>query len=68
MWVDTYRPKRFTDLVGDERVHRETMTWVKEWDQCVFSKKKQKGKKRAWGDQDGEDRVTDEWGRPQEKV
>ncbi|ORY58350.1 P-loop containing nucleoside triphosphate hydrolase protein [Leucosporidium creatinivorum] len=36
LWTDRYRPKRFTDLLGDERVHRSALLWLKEWDQCVF--------------------------------
>lgn len=40
LWVDRYRPSKFTDLLGDERVHRETMSWLKEWDYCVFGKRK----------------------------
>lgn len=64
LWVDRYRPKRFTDLLGDERVHREVLAWVKQWDLCVFGKGK--GKKRA---RDGEGfNPEDELGRPQEKV
>jgi chromosome transmission fidelity protein 18 len=64
LWVDRYRPKRFTDLLGDERVHREVLAWVKQWDLCVFGKGK--GKKRA---RDGERfNSEDELGRPQEKV
>jgi chromosome transmission fidelity protein 18 len=64
LWVDRYRPKRFTDLLGDERVHREVLAWVKQWDLCVFGKGK--GKKRA---RDGEIFSSeDELGRPQEKV
>jgi chromosome transmission fidelity protein 18 len=65
LWVDRYRPKRFTDLLGDERVHREVLAWVKQWDLCVFGKGK--GKKRA---RDGEvfTNSEDELGRPQEKV
>ena len=65
LWVDRYRPKRFTDLLGDERVHREVLAWVKQWDLCVFGKGK--GKKRA---RDGERFMgsEDELGRPQEKV
>ena len=65
LWVDRYRPKRFTDLLGDERVHREVLAWVKQWDLCVFGKGK--GKKRA---RDGERLMNseDELCRPQEKV
>ncbi|KAM0749881.1 P-loop containing nucleoside triphosphate hydrolase protein [Meredithblackwellia eburnea MCA 4105] len=36
LWTDRYRPKKFTDLLGDERVHRSALLWLKEWDQCVF--------------------------------
>ena len=65
LWVDRYRPKRYTDLLGDERVHREVLAWVKQWDLCVFGKGK--GKKRA---RDGEKfaSLEDGSGRPQEKV
>ena len=65
LWVDRYRPKRFTDLLGDERVHREVLAWVKQWDLCVFGKGNGKGRAR-----DGERFMSleDELGRPQEKV
>ncbi|KAI8982831.1 P-loop containing nucleoside triphosphate hydrolase protein [Trametes punicea] len=66
LWVDRYRPKRFTELLGDDRVHREVLSWVKEWDCCVFGKGKARGKKRARGDEDGEN--LDEWRRPKEKL
>ncbi len=65
LWVDRYRPKRFTDLLGDERVHREVLGWVKQWDLCVFGKGK--GKKRA-RDEESFSGFEDELGRPQEKV
>ncbi|KFH68850.1 hypothetical protein MVEG_05654 [Podila verticillata NRRL 6337] len=39
LWVDKYRPKKYTDLMGDERVNREVLSWIKEWDQCVFGRK-----------------------------
>ncbi|THG93472.1 hypothetical protein EW026_g7776 [Hermanssonia centrifuga] len=61
LWVDRYRPKRFTDLLGDDRVHREVMAWVKEWDYCVFGKKK--GKKRARDEEN-----LDDHHRPREKL
>lgn len=65
LWVDKYRPQRFTDLLGDERLHREVLGWVKEWDYCVFGKKK--GKKRA---REGDDdlKQQDQYHRPHEKV
>ena len=53
-------------MLGDDRVHREVLSWVKEWDACVFGKGKARGKKRARGDEDGEN--LDEWRRPKEKV
>ena len=59
--MDRYRPKRYLDLLGDDRVHREVMSWVKEWDYCVFGKSK--GKKRARDDEN-----LDEFRRPREKV
>lgn len=65
LWVDRYRPKRFTDLLGDERVHREVLAWVKQWDLCVFGVGK--GKRRA-RDGEGSMESEDELGRPQEKV
>ncbi|KAL8720001.1 MAG: hypothetical protein Q9225_003072 [Loekoesia sp. 1 TL-2023] len=36
MWTEKYRAKKFTDLVGDERTHREVLRWVKHWDPIVF--------------------------------
>ncbi|EPY50523.1 DNA replication factor C complex subunit Ctf18 [Schizosaccharomyces cryophilus OY26] len=36
MWVDKYRPQLFRDLIGDERVHRDAMRWMKAWDPFVF--------------------------------
>ncbi|KAF7363719.1 Chromosome transmission fidelity protein 18 [Mycena sanguinolenta] len=65
LWVDRYRPRQFTDLMGNERVARETMTWVKQWDWCVFGKAK--GKKRPRDDDETFD-ATDEYRRPREKL
>ncbi|KAG5520202.1 hypothetical protein PMAC_001279 [Pneumocystis sp. 'macacae'] len=38
LWTNKHAPKKFTDLLGDERVHRETLRWIKHWDFCVFGK------------------------------
>ncbi|KAJ6597213.1 P-loop containing nucleoside triphosphate hydrolase protein [Mycena vulgaris] len=65
LWVDRYRPRQFTDLMGNERVARETMTWVKQWDWCVFGKTK--GKKRPRDDDEAFD-AADEYHRPKEKL
>ncbi|KAI0950042.1 hypothetical protein AcV7_008629 [Taiwanofungus camphoratus] len=65
LWVDRYRPRRFTDLLGDDRVHREVMAWVKEWDHCVFGRHKARGRKRGRGE---DDENTDEFRRPQERI
>ena len=59
--VDAYRPKKYIDLVGDDRVHREVLAWVKEWDFCVFGN--QKGKKRPRDEEN-----DDLYRRPKEKV
>ncbi|KAJ7221036.1 P-loop containing nucleoside triphosphate hydrolase protein [Mycena haematopus] len=65
LWVDRYRPHQFTDLMGNERVARETMTWVKQWDWCVFGKSK--GKKRPRDDDEAFD-AADQYHRPREKL
>ncbi|KAG6879255.1 hypothetical protein C0992_004084 [Termitomyces sp. T32_za158] len=65
LWVDRYRPQRFTELMGNERVARETMTWVKRWDWCVFGNKKGKKRPRA-GDENFDE--MDEYHRPREKL
>ncbi len=47
MWVDKYRPKKFTELLGEERTNRDVLSWLKEWDKCVFKRTYQK-KKKPW--------------------
>ncbi|KAG1778460.1 P-loop containing nucleoside triphosphate hydrolase protein [Suillus placidus] len=65
LWVDRYRPRKFTELLGNERVARETMAWLKQWDWCVFGKKK--SKKRLWEDDENYN-PDDEYHRPREKL
>ena len=36
LWTEKYRARKFTDLVGDDRLHREVLRWLKAWDPIVF--------------------------------
>ncbi|KAG7448073.1 P-loop containing nucleoside triphosphate hydrolase protein [Guyanagaster necrorhizus] len=65
LWVDRYRPQRFTDLMGNERVAREILSWVKQWDWCVFGKSKERKRPRN-GDENVD--FEDEYHRPKEKI
>ncbi|KAF9227797.1 hypothetical protein BS17DRAFT_726296 [Gyrodon lividus] len=64
LWVDRYRPRRFTELLGNERVAREVMGWVKQWDWCVFGKRNKKRTREEDQNYDPED----EYHRPREKL
>ncbi|EIW66530.1 hypothetical protein TREMEDRAFT_34848, partial [Tremella mesenterica DSM 1558] len=65
MWVDKYRPKKFSDLLGEDRVHREVLGWLKEWDKCVFRRVTQV-KKRRFDEQ--ENLPIDPLGRPRDRI
>ncbi|KAF9576690.1 hypothetical protein EC968_005463 [Mortierella alpina] len=71
LWVDKYRPKKYTDLMGDERVNREVLSWIKEWDQCVFGRKYKKftpDHKKQQYKEFKDFRKPDPLGRPDRKV
>jgi len=36
LWTERYRARKFTDLLGDERTHRDVLRWLKGWDSIVF--------------------------------
>lgn len=36
MWTEKYRARKFTDLIGDERTHRQVLKWLKAWEPIVF--------------------------------
>ncbi|KAF8643844.1 hypothetical protein AX16_008861 [Volvariella volvacea WC 439] len=69
LWVDRYRPRKFTELIGNERVARDTMTWVKQWDWCVFGKNKTKKRLRDADNESGwlADQ-NDPYHRPRERI
>ncbi|KAL8818669.1 MAG: hypothetical protein Q9223_002742 [Gallowayella weberi] len=51
MWTEKYRARKFTDLVGDERTHRDVLRWVKHWDPIVFAgSSKSTSKSKSGGD------------------
>ena len=65
MWTESYRAKKFTDLIGDERTHRSVLRWLKSWDPVVFpgSTKTNAKKKNAFAFADS--KLQDE--RPQHR-
>ncbi|KAJ3342456.1 hypothetical protein HDU93_002214 [Gonapodya sp. JEL0774] len=74
LWCDKYRPRKYHELGGLESINREVLAWVKNWDGCVFGKKKSSvkqattgggGWKREWHEDDG---GVDELGRPEKKI
>ncbi|KAJ3044637.1 hypothetical protein HDV00_001563 [Rhizophlyctis rosea] len=80
LWVDKYRPTMYMDLVGDERINRELLNWVKAWDHCVFKKAKRKddgkGKSKPGWQKDGwqkekgnfNQHYKDPYDRPEKKI
>lgn len=39
LFTDKYRPKKYCDLLTEEKINREILTWMKSWDEIVFNKK-----------------------------
>ncbi|KAI8597020.1 hypothetical protein EDD21DRAFT_386544 [Dissophora ornata] len=68
LWVDKYRPVKYTDLMGDERVNREVLSWIKQWDQCVFGRKYIKYTPDHKKQHVNEFRKPDLLGRPDKKI
>ncbi|KAJ3036838.1 Chromosome transmission fidelity protein 18, partial [Rhizophlyctis rosea] len=75
LWVDKYRPRLYVDLVGDERINRDVLNWVKEWDHCVFKKKvkkkeRSKVKTPSWKTENKgfQKENTDPYHRPEKKI
>jgi len=40
LWTTKYMPKRFEELLSDEKINREVLCWLKSWDSIVFPDKK----------------------------
>ncbi|RKP06814.1 P-loop containing nucleoside triphosphate hydrolase protein, partial [Thamnocephalis sphaerospora] len=39
LWLNKYAPRRFTDLVSSASTNKRVLSWIKQWDACVFGKK-----------------------------
>ena len=39
LFTDKYKPKTYSDLLTEEKTNREILTWMKSWDEIVFSRK-----------------------------
>ncbi|KAJ5665409.1 Chromosome transmission fidelity protein 18 [Penicillium maclennaniae] len=56
MWTEKYRARKFTDLIGDERTHRQVLRWLKGWDSIVYPGLSRSQKKKS-GQDNEEERV-----------
>ena len=36
LWVEKWRPKKFLDLVGNEKTNRRMLGWLRQWTPAVF--------------------------------
>ncbi|GFF32649.1 chromosome transmission fidelity protein 18 [Aspergillus lentulus] len=55
MWTEKYRARKFTELIGDERIHRSVLRWLKGWEPIVFPNlAKSRTKKPGNNNDDGE--------------
>ena len=39
LWLEKYKPKKYDDLLTDEKTNRDILTWLKSWDEIVFKVK-----------------------------
>lgn len=62
LWVDKYAPSTFLDLLSDERINRDVVRWMKQWDPCVF------GTEIPVRSSEEKDKASDPYHRPEEKL
>ena len=39
LYTEKYSPQHYSDLLTEEKINREILTWMKSWDDIVFNKK-----------------------------
>lgn len=40
LWVEKYKPTSYLHLISEEKINREFLSWMKEWDSIVLKKEK----------------------------
>lgn len=41
LWTDKYMPQHYFELLSDDKINREVLTWLKTWDPIAFRKRLQ---------------------------
>lgn len=36
LWLEKYKPRKYDQLLTDEKTNRDILTWLKSWDEIVF--------------------------------
>ena len=47
LWLEKYKPKKYDDLLTDEKTNRDILTWLKSWDELVFNVSKKLNQKKV---------------------
>ena len=46
LWVDKYRPTAFVELLSPADINRTVLSWLLEWDVCVFGRQRSSGQQK----------------------
>ena len=73
LWTEKWRPKRFLDLVGNERLNRRVLFWLRQWSPLVFNEElpempAKNGFKKSGNDDDDDGPALDPLKRPMKKI
>lgn len=75
LWADTYKPRKYLELLSDEGTNRIMLRWMKLWDKVVFKRKpkikpmkQEEGNKKTLFKRQELSTNLDEHGRPEHKV
>ncbi|SCV00266.1 LAMI_0G03950g1_1 [Lachancea mirantina] len=68
LWTETWKPKSFLDLVGNERANRMILKWLRQWSPLVFGEKMGKAPADAKEMDRMQLEVSDPLGRPAKRI